>query len=111
MTGLPDHGKSEFSRCASKLREAGYTVLSPSEMDDPNKSMEWHEYLRRDIRWLCDCDGIALIPNWADSKGAHLELMVALRLGMFVICAETLQPLDFSHDYEFNFSGQTVQAI
>ena len=43
--------------------------------------------MRKDIKLLCECDTILLLPGWEKSKGAHLELHIAHRIGMEVMFA------------------------
>lgn len=84
MSGHPDHNFPAFNEQAAKLRAAGYEVINPAELN-PDTSMTWEECLRVDIRWLCECDAIALMPGWERSKGANLELHIAHRLGLEVM--------------------------
>jgi len=84
MSGLPDHNFPAFNEQAAKLRAAGYEVINPAELN-PNTSMTWEECMRVDLRELCSCDAIALMPGWERSKGANLELHVAHRLGLEVM--------------------------
>jgi hypothetical protein len=84
MSGLPDHNFPAFRRFAAELRATGYDVVNPVELN-PDTSLTWHERLRIDVKALCDCDAIALMPGWENSKGANLELHIAHRLGMKVL--------------------------
>lgn len=89
MTGLPDLNMPAFHAAAARLRAAGYTVVNPAEINsDP--AADWHACMRADIKALCDCDAIALMPQWGQSKGAHLELHIAHRLGLEVYTVEEL---------------------
>lgn len=89
MTGLPQFNYPAFTEAAVRLRLQGYVVVSPVKVSGP-PGREWHEYLRADIKALVDCDGIALMPGWETSAGAHLELHIAHRLGMSVHFVEDL---------------------
>lgn len=90
MTGLPDFGFPIFNKHAASLRASGYEVINPAELDAQDAGpMTWEQYLRRDIAHLITCDGIALIPNWTDSRGAKLEKHIAEQLGMRVIFLTT----------------------
>lgn len=86
--GPPTWNHPAFHRCAAELRCAGHQVISPAELDDTSipdwDKQPWDFYLRRDVKVLCDCDGIVLLPDWEHSKGAALELHVAKTLGMKV---------------------------
>ncbi len=84
MSGLPDHNFPAFNRHAAELRAAGFEVVNPAELN-PDTTMTWEECLRIDIRELCSCDAIALMPGWELSKGANLELHLAHRLGLEVM--------------------------
>jgi|GEM_PF-1418807 len=84
MSGYPDHNFPAFNEQAAKLRAAGYEVINPADLN-PDTSMTWEECLRVDIRELCSCDAIALMPGWENSKGANLELHIAHRLGLEVM--------------------------
>jgi hypothetical protein len=81
MTGLPGLNFSSFTTEALRLRGLGYEVANPAEIN-PDKNMAWSECMRADIKALCDCDAIALLPGWRESRGATLEQHIADRLGM-----------------------------
>lgn len=83
MTGLPEFNFPTFHAAARALRGIGHQAVNPAEINS-NTNGDWHLYLREDIKALCDCDGLALLPGWEDSKGAHLEVHVAHRLGIKV---------------------------
>lgn len=84
MSGLPDFNFSVFNAKAAELRAAGFQVVNPAEFGE-QVGMEWHEYLRKDIRALMDCGAIWMLPGWSRSKGASLEHHIAVELGMDVI--------------------------
>ena len=84
MSGIELFNFPAFNDTAAKLRSAGYEVINPAEVNT-DQSMSWEQCLRMDIKHLCDCDAIALMPGWTDSKGAHLELHIAHRIGLKVL--------------------------
>lgn len=81
MTGLPGFNRPAFHAAAGWLRAAGYTVVNPAEMDGDS----WEHHMRRDIKALMDCDGVALLPGWQRSRGSRLEVFMALALDMRVL--------------------------
>lgn len=83
MTGYPDLNFPAFHAAAAELRALGHTVVNPAEIDEqPGK--EWHEYMRKDIRAMMDCNAIHLLPGWKRSRGARLEHLIAMELGFDV---------------------------
>lgn len=89
MSGIENHNFPAFNAEAARLRALGYSVINPAEVN-PDTSMSWHECLRVDIKLLCDCDMLALLPGWEHSNGAHLELHIAHRLGMYITSSERI---------------------
>lgn len=83
MSGLTDPSPA-FHAYAAQLRAAGHEVVNPADLN-PEPGKTWHDCLRTDIRELCGCDALALLPGWERSAGANLELHLAHRLGMEVI--------------------------
>jgi hypothetical protein len=82
MSGIADNNFPAFHEWAARLRSEGLDVVSPAEIQEAGT---WELCLRADLRELCTCDAIALMPGWESSKGANLELHVAHRLGMEVM--------------------------
>ena len=82
MTGLPELNFPAFHAAAAKLRERGHAVVNPAEINAETCGGDWHYYMKADIKALCDCDALALLPGWQNSDGAHLELHIAHRLGL-----------------------------
>lgn len=84
MTGYPEWNYPAFTAAAAALRGMGHTVVSPHELHDDDMTRPFDWYLRRDLKALCDCDAIALLPGWVDSRGATLEYQVARGLELKV---------------------------
>ena len=81
MTGLPDYNYPAFAEAAARLRAVGYEVESPAEPGQV-PGWEWTDYLRRGLRQMLTCDGVALLPGWVSSRGASKEAEVAELVGM-----------------------------
>lgn len=89
MTGMPDLNFPAFNRYAQSLREAGYEVVNPAEIN-PDGEKSWQACMRADLAALLTCDALALLPGWMESAGAHLEMHVAHRVGIEITDADTL---------------------
>lgn len=89
MTDIADYNFPAFNDEAARLRALGYSVVNPAEIN-PDDALPWATCMRADIKALCDCTTIALMPGWMNSKGAHLEFHIAHRLGMHVVAAHEL---------------------
>lgn len=81
MTGLPEFNHPAFHTAAQSLRAVGYQVFNPAE-NGLSCEVPWHLHMRADIRALMDCAGLAYLPGSEHSKGAMLELHIAMTLGM-----------------------------
>jgi hypothetical protein len=108
MTGLPQFNIPAFERQTRRLRAAGYTVVSPVELDSDLIRSEalasktgampvggkiggetWGEILARDVRVIADTiDAICVLPNWQQSRGARLEVFVGMLCGKSIYIDE-----------------------
>jgi len=93
MTGLPEHNFPAFHAAADRLRQAGWDVVNPAENFGGRTDLPREDCLRADVALLVDCDAVAVLGGWEDSRGAKLEYLLARELGMPVLGAENLQPL------------------
>jgi len=82
MSGIPDFNYPAFEIAAKLLRSSGFTIISPHENFPPDGAESWENYMRTDIGSLVTCDGIILLDGWTKSRGAQLEAMLALNLGL-----------------------------
>ena len=90
MSGLPDFNFSAFRAEAARLRVLGHAVINPAEINTDH-SLSWEECLRADIRSLCECDTLAYMPDWEASKGVHLEMSIAHRLGIKIVASSSIK--------------------
>ena len=84
MTGLPDLNYPAFHWAAAQLRALGHEVLNPAENPVPPCG-SWQGYMRLALAQLVQCECIALLPGWAESKGALIERKLAQVLGMHIV--------------------------
>jgi Asp-tRNA(Asn)/Glu-tRNA(Gln) amidotransferase A subunit family amidase len=89
ISGLPpEEAKAAFEKAAALLKQHGHEPVNPIEangLDGDGVEHPWADYMKRDIPLLLACDGICLLDNWRDSKGARLEHEIAAELGMHII--------------------------
>lgn len=96
MTGLPDFNYPAFHAAAARLRSMGHEVLNPAENPEP-PCRSWQGYMRMALAQLVQCECIALLPGWTESRGALIERKLAQVLQMSVMTklhAEELAPSD-----------------
>ncbi len=91
MTGLPEKNYPAFHAAAKRLRDRGFTVISPAEINSPDAS--WEDSMRRDIPVVLTCDIVALLRGWENSKGARLEVINAAAFGMPIHDEATWAPI------------------
>lgn len=102
MTGLPQFNFPAFDAAAVRLRAAGYDVVSPAELDDPedraaalaspdghmhgghHMNKTWGDFLARDVKLIADggIEAVFCLPGWETSRGARLETFVAFLCGL-----------------------------
>ena len=98
MRGLPSFGAEEFRKAARVLRERGFEVISPLEMDEDagiyvdgltgfedleDQGFDIRGTLANDLRVvLLDVDAVVLLPGWRDSRGAIAEYATAQAAGV-----------------------------
>ena len=81
ITGVADGNRAAFSAAEAQLRAAGFVPINPRDNGLPADST-WHEHMRADLRLLLDCDGVALLDGWENSRGARVEFQLAAGIGM-----------------------------
>ena len=79
ITGIENYEKN-FLAAERALRLSGYIVVNPCKIR--HRGTMWEDYMKRDIAALLTCDGVVLLPNWINSRGAKLEVHIAQALGM-----------------------------
>ena len=87
MSGLPEQNFPAFNAEAARLRDLGYEVVNPADLNPIDVPLSWHECMRNDLKALLDCDTLALLDGWQKSNGAHLEMHLAHRVGMNIVIA------------------------
>jgi hypothetical protein len=114
MSGIPEHNFPAFRAAAADLRDQGYRVISPVELDEedgfdggevPSGSSRWAEFLARDVKIVAseNVEALVLLPGWEKSRGAALEIHVARELGKKILSYPTLDPLPERHPSSARF--------
>jgi Domain of unknown function (DUF5664)/Domain of unknown function (DUF4406) len=85
MTGYEDRNFPAFRDEHRRLASHGYEVLDPSENFGGVTDLPRSRYMREDIAHVLEAQWVSVLPGWSGSKGARLEVALALELGIPVI--------------------------
>jgi hypothetical protein len=106
MRNIPQFNFPAFFKAAKYLRSLGHAVFSPAEHDLSMHSEDFYltnstgdntqatkdfgfdlrKALGADLSWICrEADGIALLPQWENSKGANAEKATGVALGLKIM--------------------------
>ena len=72
----------DFTHAEDRLRFYGYEPVNPAALIDANEP--WESAMKIAINAMLGCDGVALLSNWQDSKGAQIEAQLAKGIGIEV---------------------------
>ena len=90
ISGLDNHYvQLKFAACAESLKSVGYEPVTPLKNGLP-PSASWKEHMRADIALLKTCDYIYLQRDFIKSRGAMIELFLAIRWGKSIIMSDQL---------------------
>jgi len=103
MRGKESFNFPAFHKAADVLREQGWTVFNPAEMDEANGfdftgltgdedvssiGFSLREALAADLAFITErADAVAVLPGWENSTGARAEVATARALGIPVFDA------------------------
>ncbi len=82
MTGLQEHNFPAFHQAAESLAQLGFEPINPADNFGGRRDLPRETYLRKDVQLLAECDGIAMLRGWRNSRGAKLEYHIAQELGL-----------------------------
>jgi Domain of unknown function (DUF4406)/Domain of unknown function (DUF5664) len=86
MRGIKDLNFPAFDKARIKLKEEGYDVISPADLDRQHGLTNNKGYAKRDVAEILKCDAIYLLKGWEDSVGASAEFFLARWIGLDIIC-------------------------
>lgn len=77
--------RTKFAQACSEVLLMGHDPVSPCEIHDGCKHTEWEQWMVCDLHAMLDCDGVYALRDWLWSKGATVEVQLAMRLGKTII--------------------------
>lgn len=81
MAGLPEFNYPAFFAAEKRLQKYGYDTFNPARTEG-REDWSWADYMRVGIADVLASDGVAVLPGWESSRGARLEVHVAVELGL-----------------------------
>jgi hypothetical protein len=106
MAGIPEHNYPLFRRVSAYYRQTyNREIIDPTDWvgGSPPEDKSYNECLKGSLRELLRADSIFLLPGWERSRGATLELLVAVLLGYRVYLVivwpgpSATEPEQYSH--------------
>ena len=94
MKGLYQYGFPKFMEVEEELTQRGHTCFNPARFDleqgfYPDTKEEdlppLSTFMKRDLPAMLECDAVCVFGDWLSSKGANIEVFVALSCGLPVL--------------------------
>lgn len=85
VTSLELHeAQRNFESAEGLLSAVGLDPVNPMKNGLPEDAC-WHEHMIKDIELLFPCDGILMLSNWHNSRGARIEHNIAIQTGKIIM--------------------------
>lgn len=76
----------KFQQGSAEVEAMGHEAVDPCRLhDNCPPHTEWEHWIVCDITAMLGCDGVYALRDWGISKGATIEVQLALRLNKLVI--------------------------
>ncbi|MGE0294919.1 MAG: DUF4406 domain-containing protein [Hyphomonadaceae bacterium] len=90
ISGLDyDDAFDSFSEAEDWVLIHGHEAVNPMKKVSEQQGFTWEQYMLEDIAILFACDGIFMLRNWQDSKGARIERAICEVLGKAIFYQES----------------------
>ena len=76
--------RAKFLEEENRLLSFGYEPVNPAALVLTDVS--WEDAMKIALKAMLLCEGVSLLPDWVESKGAIIEERLARELGMDVKC-------------------------
>lgn len=106
MTGYDFFNFPAFDAAKEVLQADGHMVISPPDISrgldlcehdgtaiDSFTEEDYQRCMRKDIETILFCDAMFVLPGWKQSRGAKLEVAIALVLGIPVFDFYSMEQL------------------
>lgn len=88
---------TEFAIAEEKINAIGFNTINPHELcmdikrkDFNTEEQHWTACMKRCVAYLSQCETVITLHNWAESRGAKIEVAIARELGFIdVVFIET----------------------
>ncbi len=86
----PEKVRAAFDEAAMEILRLGGEPVDPSRLPEPAGQPQHHDYLRRDLEELSNCDLMVLLDGWWNSSGCLREFWFASQQVMTWICRRNM---------------------
>lgn len=80
----PESVSEKFNRAVAEVAAYGAEPVNPLD-NGLHESEHWNKHMVADIAMLLECDGIYMLTDWEDSRGARIEYNIAKELRMCIL--------------------------
>lgn len=82
VSGIADLNRPAFDAATAHIRAEGLEPVNPLDLVPYRPELTWLDYMRSDVAALMACDEVRVLPGWELSRGARIEVGLALDLGI-----------------------------
>lgn len=114
ISGREKEAEIEFRNAEEQLREAfpDAQIMNPFNFPH-NHDKTWLSYMQVCVTYLMRATHIYLLPGWQKSRGANLELLIAMSLGITIVDSQlgVIEVKEPSFTFQTKLKVQTQSPV